>query len=59
MEMEKYKGRKKKIRVNEEYIGNKIIGDKKYLEEDKKWEFKGGIKKSIKINERRISIKKN
>lgn len=56
LEMEPHTGRTHQLRVHAAYIGCPIIGDPKYFEADKNWEFPGGVQNRLHLHARRIVI---
>ena len=56
LEMEPITGRTHQLRVHAAHMGNPIVGDPKYSEDDPNWEFPGGMQKKLHLHARRIVI---
>jgi len=56
LEMEPHTGRTHQLRVHAAHIGCPIIGDPKYFEADKNWDFPGGMQNRLHLHARRIVI---
>lgn len=56
LEMEPYTGRTHQLRVHAAHIGCPILGDPKYFEADKNYDFPGGMQKRLHLHARRIII---
>lgn len=56
LEMEPVTGRTHQLRVHAAHMGNPILGDPKYFEDDPNWEFPGGMQKKLHLHARRIVI---
>jgi len=56
LEMEPVTGRTHQLRVHAAHMGNPIVGDPKYFEDDPNWEFPGGMQKKLHLHARRIII---
>jgi 23S rRNA pseudouridine955/2504/2580 synthase len=56
LEFEPYTGRTHQLRVHALHLGHPIIGDPKYFEFDKNWEFPSGMQNRLHLLARHISI---
>ncbi|MFN3766705.1 MAG: RluA family pseudouridine synthase [Aliihoeflea sp.] len=56
LEMEPYTGRTHQLRVHAAHLGCPILGDPKYFEADKNYDFPGGMQKRLHLHARRIII---
>ncbi|MDP3526037.1 MAG: pseudouridine synthase, partial [Hoeflea sp.] len=56
LELEPYTGRTHQLRIHCQHLGNPIIGDPKYFEFDKNWEFPSGIQNRLHLLARHISV---
>ena len=56
LEMQPHTGRTHQLRVHAAHIGCPIIGDPKYFEADKNWDFPGGMQNRLHLHARRIVI---
>jgi 23S rRNA pseudouridine955/2504/2580 synthase len=54
--MEPYTGRTHQLSVHAAHIGCPILGDPKYFEADKNYDFPGGMQKRLHLHARRIVI---
>jgi len=56
LELEPYTGRTHQLRVHCLHLGHPIIGDPKYFEFDKNWEFPSGMQNRLHLLARHISV---